>query len=195
MHKALARRLDVEPWHPVVATVRAKAEDEMHVATEGGSVFLARRALSCLVEPEPGDSVLVVRPAAVADAYVLAVLERGGEAPVCLLSPRDTVLLAKGTLSVVASEATIAASTFSLHSVVARLHASHVTTVLGTVDAIVDRIMQRARNVFRVVEELDHLRAGQVDYESSNTLSLHAENATLTAEGLVKVDGEQIQLG
>ena len=45
---------------------------------------------------------------------------------------------------------------------------------------------------YRAVEETDQLRAGQIDYVAKETLSLHGENALLTAEELVKVDGEQI---
>jgi hypothetical protein len=196
MHKGFARRLDVEPWVQIVASIRAKAGARMHVAADTGAVFQARRALSCLVEPEPGDRVLVARaPHGVADAYVLAVLEREGDAPVSLVSPRDTELRSAGTLSIVAPATMIATPTFSLHSAVARLHATRATAVLGAVDAILDRLMLRAKQAFRVVEEVDHLRAGQVDYEARGTLSLHSENTTLTAEGLVKVDGEQIQLG
>jgi Protein of unknown function (DUF3540) len=194
MPKALARWLDVEPWGQTVASVRAKSARGVLVAAEG-SVFLAHRALSCLVEPEPGDLVLVAQSGAVAEAYVLAVLEREGDTPVSLVSPRDTELRAAGKLSIIATEATIAAPAFSLHTASARLHATRITAVFGAVDAILDRIVQRARHAFRVIEEVDHLRAGHVDYEARATMSLHAENTTLTAEGLVKVDGEQIQLG
>jgi hypothetical protein len=195
MHKGFARRLDVEPWVQIVASVRARSGHGVHVAADTGPVFVARRALSCLVEPEPGDRVLVARSGGVADAYVLAVLERAGDAPVSLVSPRDTELRSAGTLSIVAPATIIATPTFSLHSAVAKVHATRVTAVLGAVDALLDRIVLRAKQAFRVVEGVDHLRAGQVDYEAKGTLSLHAENTTMTAEGLVKVDGEQIQLG
>lgn len=129
------------------------------------------------------------------NAYVLAVLEREADGPVRIVSPRDTELRAAGKLSIAASEATIIAPTFSLHTAVALLQATRVTAVLGSVDAILERIVQRAKQAFRVVEEVDHLRAGHIDYEANAMMSLHAANTTLTAEGLVKVDGEQIQLG
>ena len=195
MHKGVARRREVESWDQSVVSVRSKSGDGVQVAADGGSVFQARRALSCLVDPEPGDRVLVARSRAGAEAYVLAVLEREGDAAVSLVSPRATELRSVGPLTIVAPEATIATPVFSLQSAVAHLHATRVASVLGAVDVIVDRLVQRAKQVFRVVEELDHLRAGQVDYEAKGTLSLHAENTTMTAEGLVKVDGEQIQLG
>lgn len=195
MQKGVARRLDVEPWDQVVASVRAKSDDAVHVAAENGAVFPARRALSCLTDPEPGDQVLVLRSRQTAEAYVLAVLERRGDARVALVSPRDTELRSAGALSIVARETTLVSPTLSVHSTLTRLHAASVTAVLGTVDAIVDRVVQRAKQVFRVVEQLDHLRVGHADYEAKGTMSLHGANTTLTAEGLVKVDGEQIQLG
>ena len=49
--------------------------------------------------------------------------------------------------------------------------------------------------VRRTVEELDHVRAEQIDYAAKKTMSLHGDNAIVTANELVKVDGEQIHVG
>jgi Protein of unknown function (DUF3540) len=47
----------------------------------------------------------------------------------------------------------------------------------------------------RTVEAMDQLRAGQIDHVAQGTLNLHGENAVVTAEELVKLDGEQIHVG
>jgi hypothetical protein len=54
MQQALARRLDVEPWVQIVASVRAKSGDA--VAPESGAACVARRALSDLVQPATGEA-------------------------------------------------------------------------------------------------------------------------------------------
>ncbi len=45
------------------------------------------------------------------------------------------------------------------------------------------------------MEELDQVKAEHIDYAASASMSLHAQNALVTAEELVKVDGEQIHVG
>jgi hypothetical protein len=64
-----------------------------------------------------------------------------------------------------------------------------------TFDSLLERFSQRVKRSYRVVEESDHLRAAQIDYAAKKSMSLHAENALLTAEELVKIDGDQIHLG
>jgi hypothetical protein len=194
MHPAFARKQDVEHWDHAPGFVQSKQRDGIRVVMPGVTLTM-RRALSCLAEPEVGDRVLVTRSGAGTEAYVIAVLDRDGDAPLALASPGDMEVRAAGKLSVVAEEAMIAAPSFSLHSVRARLHATHLIAVLGSVEALLDRVVQRAKQAFRVIEGVDHLRAAQIDYEATGTMSLHAENAAMTSEGLVKIDGEQIQLG
>jgi hypothetical protein len=59
----------------------------------------------------------------------------------------------------------------------------------------VDRLLQKARNSFRTVEELDDLRAGRTRWEVDGHAQLHARQTTLLAEGVVKIDGQRIDLG
>jgi hypothetical protein len=194
MHRAFARKLQVARWSQLVGVVRSKDDGGMAVAAPGATLS-ARRAFSCLAEPEVGDTVLVARLDDGESAFVLAILERETDAPLALRSPRDTEVRVAGKLSLVADDATIAAPKFSLVSGAAELHATRLTAIVGSAEALFERVMQRARQVLRVVEELDHLRAGRIDYEAESVMSLHAENTTLTADGLVKMDGQQIQLG
>ena len=67
--------------------------------------------------------------------------------------------------------------------------------VTETLDSVLDRFSQRVKRSYRTVEETDQLKAERIDYTASSTMSLHGENALVTAEQLVKVDGEQIHLG
>jgi transglutaminase/protease-like cytokinesis protein 3 len=60
---------------------------------------------------------------------------------------------------------------------------------------VLERWSQKVKRAYRKVEQIDELRAQNIDYSADQTMSLHSENALVTAEGLVKVDGEQIHLG
>jgi hypothetical protein len=66
---------------------------------------------------------------------------------------------------------------------------------VAALDTVAGRISQRAQRVYRTVEDLEHLRVGQLDISAKKNLRMHAENALLTALSLVKVDGEQIHMG
>ncbi len=70
-----------------------------------------------------------------------------------------------------------------------------VAVLAQEVDSVVTRLSQRAKRVFRFVEELDQTRAGTIDARAQGTLALRAENATISARVLAKVDGEQIHIG
>lgn len=69
-----------------------------------------------------------------------------------------------------------------------RLAARQVGTHIG-------RLVQKLRSSYRAVEELDDLRAGRTRWEVEGHAQLHARQATVLAEGTVKVDGARIDLG
>jgi hypothetical protein len=70
-----------------------------------------------------------------------------------------------------------------------------VSLVAQEVDSVLTRLTQRAKRVFRFVEEIDQTRAGTVDMRAQNLIAIRGENAVISARVLAKVDGEQIHLG
>lgn len=183
---ALAKKIETERWEQSAALVRAVHGEQAQVALPSGALFMAQRATSCLVAPEDGDRVLVAWSGD--EAYVTAVLERTEGATLKLVMRANTDLVVNGALS-------IASRAFSLSSSRALFDVEHVDAVFGKVEAVIERVFQRVKRSYRFVEETDHVRAGCIDVAAENTMSLHAENTMVTADGLVKVDAEQIQLG
>jgi hypothetical protein len=212
----LAHRIDAGAAVQEIGTIVRADAPGFVVRTEHGSLR-ALRATSCLVEPRLDDLVLV---AATADGrcFILAVLSReqgagaeiavdgdlsvaaGGE--ICLaardglkLRSGDAVDVAAAAVSVNAGEASVV---FERLTYVGRLLQSEVEKVksfAGALDMVIDRITQRVKRSYRSVEELDHLRAERIDYEADKSMTLHGETAVVTAERLVKVNGEQIHFG
>jgi hypothetical protein len=190
---------------------------ELTVETDSGT-YAAKRAVSCLVEPEPGDLVLVaVTPRGA--VYALAVLERPGGAPttltadgdmairlrdgrftvaaqegVDLVSGKDMALIA-GELRVTASLGSVALSRLAYVGSIVETEIERLKMLGGTVDSTLTRLYQRVKRSYRVVEELDQVKAERIDYEAKEHVRLHGKNALITAECLVKVDGDQIHLG
>lgn len=200
-----------------VAEVLHGAGDGVFLVAAGAARLQARRALNCLVEPEPGDLVLLGGEAA--RPFLLAVLERRGDAPVRLTIRGEAEIVARGGRLRLVGEAGIEAASpraVSLSgaevAVTARSarflvdHVVHVGSSLSahverlklvgeTLETIVKRVMSRMTRSTRIVEESDQLRSGSIDHRAEETLHLHGRNAVVTATTLAKVDGGQIHLG
>lgn len=161
----------------------------------------ARRAYSCLVEPEPGDVVLVAR--AGTSPYILAVLERPGGAPMRLAVPDGATLAADGghltiaaeTLVLKAEEGQVAMGRLGVAAARTDAQLGRVGIVAEAIETLAQRIIGRFRRSYRFVEESEHLRARDIDQRASGHLGLKGDTATLQGGIVVKVDGAQIHMG
>lgn len=195
----------------------AEAADQLVVHTDS-AVYRASRAASCLLEPCVGDKVLLVTDTEGAD-YVLAVLERADAQGATLSLPANTDIRAAngrlnvmardgvslqspgeiglqgGKLKVQALQGDVTIQDLSLVGDAWRSCVDRVKTVGKTFDSILERCHQRVSRSYRQVDELDQVKARQIDYQADTSLQLHAKYTLMTADELVKVDGEQIHLG
>jgi hypothetical protein len=210
------------PEHPMrlgfgeVAEVVSR-EGEAMLVQAGARRLAARRAASCLLEPEPGDTVLIGGD--LARCYVLAVLERVADGPARLsidgdveirardghlvlaagkgvdVAARDAVTLQAETVSVKARNGRLFVDDLVAVGRTAMSHFGRVRAIGQALETVVDRILTRTKRSVRIAEESDHLRAGQIDLRASGTLHANGETTIVTAATLVKVDGGQIHLG
>lgn len=218
MHN-LARKQQHDPEvSQTLGTVVRVEQGVLVVETETREVR-ARRATSCLLEPLPGDLVLVAAVDFDQDVYVLAVMEREAGAPASIVADGDLAIkLSGGALDVVAAQGVRVVSSKEVSVVSAAIRVNAVdgsvalerlsflgkflraeigkAKVFGeTFDSVLDRVSQRVKRSYRIIEECDHVRAEQLDYAAKKRLSLHGETALLTARHLAKVEGDQIHLG
>ncbi len=178
----------------------------------------ARRAVSCLVEPEVGDRVLAATDEE-GQTWVLAVLERRAGAALRLGAEGDVAWNVPGGAFTVASRggislatagvATVAAAALRVTAAEGGLHldkvsflgrlveaqAETVKLVAGALDQTLERLWHRVKRSYRFVAEQDHVRAGHLDYAAQESAHLRGKNTLVTAEQLVKVDGGQVHLG
>jgi len=183
----------------------------------GSGTYQARRAKSCLVAPDLGDRVLcAVEPGG---SFVLAVLEGREGVPtrlaadgdlhiqsrdgrVAISSPDGVDIVSGGAVAVTSAElhvraakGSVAIDELGFFGKLVRAEVAKVVLAAEEVDMVLTRLTQRAKRVFRFVEELDQTRAGTVDLRAQNLVSIRGENAVISARVLAKVDGEQIHLG
>lgn len=215
MH-ALAEALEDSEVVQEIGTIRSVGR-EIRVETSRG-VYRAKRAVSCLVAPREGDRALVATSQK-GEAFVLAILERQDEGPVAIAVEGDLELRAPaGRVRVAAGQGVDVGTTGDLHFVadelrmnaregslfietlafvggVAKLDLERVKSTIGFCDQVLERLSQKVKRSYRFVEEVDVTRAKQVDVRAEENVHVRGRNAMVTAEVLVKMDGQQIHLG
>jgi hypothetical protein len=191
--------------------------DKVTVQTDFAK-YQACCAPSCLLQPEVGDKVLLVTDTEGAD-YVLAVLVRASVANAKINLPANSEMQTMGgTLKIAGRDGLDlqSARQVSVQAAQVRVDALHgdvtihrlsmvgeawkscidtVKTVGRSFDSVLERCHARVGRSYRRVEELDQVKAGQIDYQADTSLQLHGKYALVTADELVKMDAEQIHLG
>lgn len=192
--------------------------EPLKVRGASGVEYPAECAASCLVKPQAGDEVLVCL---LPDrrAYVLAVLVRNGATKteisvdgdlklcaqhgrveiaagegVAVVTPRDIEMVA-GKLSIKTVVATFASEMVTMVGKTVHQEVDRVKLVARSLDTTLERLTQRTKQSFRLIQETDHVRAERMDYMAEKSITMHGEHAIVTAQELVKVDGGQIHLG
>lgn len=200
-----------------VGTAMECSDSGIIVSTRDG-VFCTRRAISCLVEPLAGDTVLVAGDPD-NQLFVTAVLQRADTSSIRISVEGDlTVGVSKGRFSVAAvhgidlvsaGEMTMTSSGLTVNaskgnifidqlSYLGRLifvEADKIKLIGRFFDAVLERISHKVKRSYRIVEEIDQVRSNVIDYRASKNMSLRGQNTLVTAKDLVKIDSDQIHLG
>jgi hypothetical protein len=200
-----------------LATVVGRADEWLLIAGIP-SCTRARSAASCLVMPEIGDTVLVCDTGSELSAYILSVLIRATPTAGTVVLPGGAAFESEaGNLQIQAKslemhaskELTMASPKFSLNALVAELRVrklsgwyESVETQAGKIGLMaqaftsnVGRIVQKAKESFRWTEKTDETRAGRVRIKTEGHYSVHSRHTSMQSEGVVRIDGEKIDLG
>jgi hypothetical protein len=207
----IARPGDDPAIELVYATVTGRADRWFLFDAAGHAPLRAVRAESCLIEPECGDTVLVAAGGANAMSYVLAVLARAQRSAASLVLPGDVSLHTDdGALRVEAASVdvkaerslTMQAPDIAMTGARGALKFQRVDAAVGTLSTVaqqvtstVGRLIQRARDSVRWIENADETRAGRVRMQVEERMHVSARHATILAEGQVKIDADKIDLG
>jgi hypothetical protein len=213
----LARVLDSEQAFLEYGRVIGSEDRFFTVETDRAEVKAAK-SVSCLVEPLPGDTVLVSQTAS-GKCYVLSILEREDQGPTSLVFDGDVDLKAReGRLRLAAQEGidlvsakdtSLISAQLSVNSVQGEVSIQHLSffgnflqgqiqkiKLIGQAcDSFFERVSQRVKRCYRRVEELEQLTAGQLNYRVKKLMSLRGKYSVLTAEEDVRIDGDKILMG
>jgi hypothetical protein len=198
-------------------TVTGSGADGFEVCTDFG-IYRVRRAVSCLIEPVVDDRVLIAGDTS-EGLFVIAVLERFDNTPLQIVADRDlsiginegqfSIAAGKGVHLVSSAEISLTSAELSINAVKGNVFLDRMSylgrqlfaeidgiRLLGRLfDSVFERLAHKSKWSFREVEEIDQVRSGQIDYRAVKNMNLRGKNALITAEELVKVDGDQIHLG
>jgi hypothetical protein len=214
----LARNDLFQPIHQEYATVAACQTDGAFVVRTFRGQYVARKAVSCLIQPHIGDKVLLAADAE-STGYILAVLEHDGDTALQMRFDDDLHIdVRRGRLKIGSQEGIDLASAgdvsttaetvkinavkgrFNLHnlsfqSAFLRSQVERVQWIGRFVDALADRVNLRARRIYRTADEFEQVRAGRLDCLVKKLLSFRSHYTIMTAKEDVKVDGERIHIG
>lgn len=201
-----------------LSTATVAAVSEENILLDHPDYPEARQAASCLLAPEPGDTVLVTHAGHESTVYILAVLERTRPQAGNLTLPGGTQLTADvqgltlnsqalslntaGRLQMNSGELDLNAASGNMRIKhwrgwfdTAEAHAVNVKLTAKTLSSQVGRLIQRLVESFRHTEGLDETRAGRVHVSAGDHHHVNAGHITHTARGFVKIDGNKIDLG
>lgn len=196
------------PGEWCVGIVQSSGENGLAI-TSGGTHSRALRAVSCLLEPEHGDSVACLRVAP-DEVWIIAVLHREDGVPSVLSCTGNTRLLVReGHLK-------IEAATLDLQSEHLRMVSKHtdLTTetgqlvgrqlrIVGTaikivgsvMSSVMDRVNHFSKHYLRTTEGIDRVSATHIECEAQQLMRLDAEHTLISGTQLVKARGAQIHFG
>lgn len=207
-----------EPVHLLGRVTAVAPDGQVGVEDESGAAWSCRRAASCLLQPQPGDTVMISGPDRLR-VWLIAVVEQADASVSRIDAPGDVVLAsATGSVSIEGAADVRLRATGALDMQAAqwklqadraqcRVDEMHYTgrqadaTVgharfFGKVfETVADRVMQMARNAFRIVDDTEQVRVGQMDVEAEQSVRIHARHTLVTGTDLVKVDASQIHMG
>lgn len=186
--------------------------------TDQGDIYKAKQAISCLIQPTLSDRTLIETQIN-GESYITTILERSGNVTPQIKIEGGLQLKVEGGSLQLVSEQGIELTTlksicmtseqFDLRAdegniYLARLsylgqylmtQVEKINVLGGVMNCVIDRITQKLKSSHRIVDGMEYVRSRHMDYQASHTMQLHGKNTLLTAEELVKLDGDQIHLG
>ncbi|NDL64397.1 DUF3540 domain-containing protein [Acerihabitans arboris] len=168
-----------------------------------------RLAASCLLQPQPGDEVLVAGNDA--QLWLLAVLDRADNLqPWSLRVAGDLHIAAQGALTLHGAERlelrapalAIRADRGDCRVGRMRYHGQSLSArvdiccIVGKrLESVWQTLVQISHRWLRKVTQTEHARVGQLDYQAVDYARIHGQNVMITAEAVARLDSEQIHLG
>ena len=204
----LVSPVSATPAEWCVGIVQSTSEKGLEV-TSGAMRARACRAVSCLLEPEHGDSVACLRVAP-DEVWIVAVLQREEGVPNVLSCTGTTCLkvhegelqidaatlaLQSERLKVVAKHSEVTTETAQLVGKQLRIIGTTIKVVGSVMSTVIDRVNHFSKHYLRTTDGIDRVSATHIECEAQQLMRLDAEHTLVSGAQLVKARGAQIHFG
>ncbi len=187
------------------------------VITASGNQRTAKKAFSCLVEPEIGDRVICTRDTD-GTYYIMGIAERPEKKDMRLSFPADTrIEAANGRLNVHSLNALTFASkkincfsdqtVYKSHDTLVssnrvtatggdlQAHFKTVRLISNLINTIARQAIEKFSGYIRSTENVDMVKSGQMTRKSEGLYSLDSQHTLMNSREITKIDGEKILMG
>ena len=175
------------------------ADGSLTVESEGRG-WHCRRAVSCVISPQVGDTVLIA--SVENQIWLLAVLERLNPQQAELHVPGDLHIRSSGELSLSGEALRVSAEQGDCHINDLKYSGDKVAAWVSVArivgkraESVWQTVTQISQNLLRTTRQMEQVRAGQLDMKAEDYVRLHAHNTVITSKAITKVDSEQIHMG
>ncbi|NCH04030.1 DUF3540 domain-containing protein [Cronobacter malonaticus] len=175
------------------------ADGSLMVESEGRG-WHCRRAASCVIAPQAGDTALIA--SVDNQLWLLAVLERANPQSAELSVPGDLHIRSAGELSLSGEALRVSAQQGDCHISEMKYSGDKLSAwvslsrIVGKrAESVWQTVTQISHNLFRSTRQTEQVRAGQLDMKAEDYARLHAHNTVITSKAITKVDSEQIHMG
>lgn len=191
-----------------VGIVQLAGENGLEVSS-GAMRARASRAVSCLLEPAPGDSVACLRVAP-DEVWIVAVLQREDGVANVLSCTGDTHLkvnegalkidaarlgLHSEQLNVVSKNTHLTTETAQVVGKQLRIIGTAIKVVGSVMSTVMDRVNHFSKHYLRTTEGIDRVSATHIECEAQQLMRLDAEHTLLSGAQLIKARSAQIHFG
>ncbi len=165
-----------------------------------GYSYRAEKAFSCLVMPQVGDTVLLFRDEET--TYITEILKREklqhveiAVSSISISSEEEMRFEAGSAINTFAPEANVVISEVSVLSRVLHLRSELFNSVVNTVQAFVTHLHMKNSSVTQQVEEHVEMQCGSSRKVVKGSDIYNIKDQITIAEGQVKIDAQQINMG
>jgi len=183
------------------ASVISVTEQGYILKPENGSLLIAQQAFGCPFTPIKDDFVMFVRSAN-RGIFIVNILQRK-HAQSALIENEHGISLQSGQkIDISASDINMT----STNTQVTSQQYSHTSQKLDiksestqfysrTVESISERLVQKVRDSFKVIERLEQVNAQDIIQNIKNAFIQRSRQVDISAKSDVKINGERIHMG
>ncbi|AOM40239.1 DUF3540 domain-containing protein [Xenorhabdus hominickii] len=195
--------LTTEPLQQMTGQIVSILQDGSFMVEESKNNrgWHCRRAASCLLTPDMGDTVLITQIDG--HLWILAILERPDQQhPAEINVSGDLTITSSGNLSMNSNGLNITANNGNCH--ISEMQYSgeslsawvSITRLVGNqFESLWQTVTQLSNRLFRHTKQTEQVHAGQLDMKAENYARLHAQHTIVSAKSITKIDSEQIHIG